>query len=376
MKRRIETVALLLLFLGLTGLLLLRLKQPLSSEDNSVAAAEAALLPEKTPASQHGGDSAQHLSPSAEAEEKSAAPTAMPTPGAAPAALHPLSLSDDMLPETLLEPAVHRGTVVEESYVTRDMVSDLSDPIEKNVLVYLPYGYDPEGEYDVLILLHCAWADQRFWLGEERNYGTDEQPVALSVPNLLDRMIEESCCRPLIVLSPCIYLYDGQPSNAGNAYDYAQFAKEIGTDLLPWAAEKFATFAADGSRDSLRAAREHFAVLGASFGAYTIYISLIADNYDLMGWYAFCGGGEIDPGYLTAAWAERGTSALPLKMLYICEGEYDDRAGPELSYYNLLNAGGPFGEENVKFTLVRGWGHEDHSYLIGLYNSLQMFFRT
>ena len=41
----------------------------------------------------------------------------------------------------------------------------------------------------------------------------------------------------------------------------------------------------------------------------------------------------------------------------------------------MLTFAGPFDEENVKFTLVQGWGHEDHSYLVGLYNSLQLFFR-
>ena len=116
-------------------------------------------------------------------------------------------------------------------------------------------------------------------------------------------------------------------------------------------------------------------MLGASFGAYTAYISLIGDNFDLLSWYTFCGGGEIDPNYLMNSWAQRGTDRMPLNLLYICEGEYDDRAGPEGSYYNLINAAGPFGENNVKFTLVHGWGHEDHSYLIGLFNSLQMFFR-
>ena len=289
--------------------------------------------------------------------------------------LRPVSLSEADLPEELLQPAEHRGTVEEDDYPTRDMVSDVPDRINKDVMVYLPYGYDPQQQYDVLILLHCAWADHRFWLGQDRNYGTEDNPVMVSVPNLLDRMIEEEYCKPLIVVSPCIYLYDHQPSNAGNGYDYAQFALEFGKDFLPWVVETYATYAVDGSREALRDARDHFAVLGASFGAYTAYISLIGDNFDLLSWYTFCGGGEIDPNYLMNSWAQRGTDRMPLDLLYICEGEYDDRAGPEGSYYNLINAAGPFGENNVKFTLVHGWGHEDHSYLIGLFNSLQMFFR-
>ena len=120
---------------------------------------------------------------------------------------------------------------------------------------------------------------------------------------------------------------------------------------------------------------------------------MIGENFDLLAWYAFCGGGEIEPWHLSEIWTEKGFSELPLRMLYICEGEFDDRYGPEISYHNLLTFGGyfdeenvkftlvqgwgheDFDEENVKFTLVQGWGHEDHSYLVGLYNSLQLFFR-
>lgn len=298
-----------------------------------------------------------------------------PEPAATPHPLRPICLTDRDLPEELLLPATHCGTVEEDDYPTRDMVSDVPDRINKDVMVYLPYGYDPEEKYDVLVLLHCAWADHRFWLGQDRNYGTEAQPVPVAVPNLLDRMIEEGYCRPLIVVSPCIYLYDRQPSRAGNGYDYSQFALEFGKDFLPWVVENYATWAADGERENLKAAREHFGVLGASFGAYAAYASVIGDNFDTAAWYTFCGGGEIDPGYLTNAWTQRGTDDLPLKMLYICEGEYDDRAGPEMSYTWLRNAGGAFGEENVRFTLVNGWGHEDHSYLVGLFNTLQMFFR-
>ena len=92
---------------------------------------------------------------------------------------------------------------------------------------------------------------------------------------------------------------------------------EVGNDLLPYVAEHYATRASDGSREALRAAREHFGVLGASFGAYAGYLSVIADNYDLAAWYTFCGGGEIDPGYLMNGWTNTGTQDLPLKLLYL-----------------------------------------------------------
>ena len=368
--------ALLVLILALGGILLSRTgRLPGAQREGSTAAEKQSQDSGALRGSEEAEGKNTAGNPEAEAAPPSASPEPTPTPTPAPKALRPIRLTETDLPEELLRPAEHRGTVREEDYPTRDMVSDVPDRINKDVTVYLPYGYDPEKQYDVLILLHCAWADHRFWLGQERNYGSEEAPVPVSVPNLLDRMIEEGYCRPLIVVSPCIYLYDRQPSNAGNGYDYEQFEQEIGTDFLPWIAENYGTYAADGSPEALRAAREHFGVLGASFGAYAEYFCVIGENFDLLAWYCFCGGGEIEPWHLAERWTENGTAELPLRMLYICEGEFDDRYGPEISYHNLLTFGGAFNEENVKFTLVQGWGHEDHSYLVGLYNSLQMFFR-
>ena len=368
--------ALLVLILALGGILLSRTgRLPGAQREDSTAAEKQSQDSGALRGSEEAEGKNTAGNPEAEAAPPSASPEPTPTPTPAPKALRPIRLTETDLPEELLRPAEHRGTVREEDYPTRDMVSDVPDRINKDVTVYLPYGYDPEEQYDVLILLHCAWADHRFWLGQERNYGSEEAPVPVSVPNLLDRMIEEGYCRPLIVVSPCIYLYDRQPSNAGNGYDYEQFEQEIGTDFLPWIAENYGTYAADGSPEALRAAREHFGVLGASFGAYAEYFCVIGENFDLLAWYCFCGGGEIEPWHLAERWTENGTAELPLRMLYICEGEFDDRYGPEISYHNLLTFGGAFNEENVKFTLVQGWGHEDHSYLVGLYNSLQMFFR-
>ncbi|MCR5088017.1 MAG: hypothetical protein K6C08_00715 [Oscillospiraceae bacterium] len=360
-----------------------------------------ASLPTQTPGSA-GADASAAGSPSvqteggktagaAEAGDDASAVGSFPVPedaasGAAPAGeavqrpLRELSVSEDNLDPSLFETAREQGHVELVQYASRDRVSGGEMTVMKDLAVYLPYGYDERRQYNVLILLHCAWADHRFWLVEERDYATADGSIAVSVPNMLDRMIEEGWCEPLIVVSPCIYLYDHQPSVAGNQYDYLQFTREFGQDLLPFLAENYATFASDGSREALSAAREHFGLLGASFGAYAEYISVIGDSFDLAAWYAFCGGGTLDPGWLTACWEQNGTRDLPLRMLYIAEGEFDDRYAPESSYFNLLyygeNCGGPFGPENVRYTLIRGWGHEDHSYLVGLFNTLQLFFRS
>ena len=349
-------------------------------------------MPSDDPSALSSSGSSSHASPAP-------LPTPTPTPAPTPHPLRERLLCEDNLDESLFQPAKEQGRVELVQYLTCDHVSDESVEVMKDLAVYLPYGYDESKQYNVLILLHCAGADHRFWLVENRDYRTlsadatyedfqywtqnDGAPadgsIPVYVPNMLDRMIEEGWCEPLIVVSPCVYLYDHQASVLGNQYDYVQFTREFGRELLPFLAENYATYAADGSRESLAAAREHFGLLGASFGAYAEYLCVIGDNYDLAAWYTFCGGGVIDPGYLMQSWEAAGTQNLPLRLLYLSEGEYDDRYAPETSLQNLLyygeNVGGPFTEENVRYTMIRGWGHEDHSYLVGLFNTLQLYFR-
>lgn len=371
-KRRKIAGVLLLVFLVLllAALTAVRIQRTRTAEESPPEGSETPpAAAEETPASPEAV-SAPESTPKPTPE-----PTREPTPEPTLPPLREVSLCTDNLDEDLFSPAEKRGTVEVVQYKTHDYQSGSPDEIEKDLAVYLPWGYDENKEYDVLMLLHCAGADHRFWLLKPREYRTEDDVIPVSVPNMLDRMFEEGWCRPLIVIAPCIYLIDHQPHWTGNSYDYTQFMHEVGNDLLPYVAEHYATRASDGSREALRAAREHFGVLGASFGAYAGYLSVIADNYDLAAWYTFCGGGEIDPGYLMNGWTNTGTQDLPLKLLYLSMGEYDDCMAAQRSVYNLKYYGGPFTEDNILFTMITGWGHEDHSYLCGLFNSLQLFFR-
>ena len=200
MKGWKEAAVLLVLILALAGILLVRTNGLPGTDRESGHAAEK--QSRNDGGEQEGGEAAGESvtgNPEESVPLPSATPKPTPTPSPTPKPLRPISLTETDLPEELLRPAELRGTVREEDYPTRDMVSDTPDRINKDVMVYLPYGYDPEGQYDVLILLHCAWADHRFWLEQERNYGSEEAPRPVSVPNLLDRMIEEGYCRPLLL---------------------------------------------------------------------------------------------------------------------------------------------------------------------------------
>ena len=66
--------------------------------------------------------------------------------------------------------------------------------------MYLPAGYDPEKSYNILYLMHGGGDDENYWLMElsDRTHGKTTMRV-------LDHMIEDGLCEPLIVVTPTFY---------------------------------------------------------------------------------------------------------------------------------------------------------------------------
>lgn len=335
------------------------------------------LPPLPTPTQAPAADTAETVP--AQAVQAEATPTPepapTPTPEPTPRPLLPVELNESSLDPSIFAPAEEKGELVFQTYETCDYESGLPDRITKTMAVYLPYGYDEEKQYDVLFLLHTSGGDENTWLGYEHAYTIPDQgTLSVSMVNMLDNMIQQGRCAPLIVVGPSCYVYPGAAAAHNSARDFEQFDQEFSQDLLPFVAEHYATYAADGSPEALAQAREHFGILGASFGAYVNYISIFATHLDLAAWYCFVGGGGIDYSYVTERWSARGMMELPIDCLYIVEGEYDDRFGPESSY-NTLKTIERFNDQNLRYSIIQGAGHEPRAWVNGLYNSLELFFR-
>ncbi len=183
MKKKLLFPVLLLAAALLAGVLLIG--------RHGIRRADDAAVAENTPAPTQSVELPQAVETKKEEPSPTPAPTPEPTPEPTPKPLREPELRESELDMDLFLPAEHQGTVSLVKYITRDYVSDEHYDIEKDLAVYLPYGYDESEQYDVLILLHCAWADHRFWLAQEREYRTAEGILYVSVPNMLDRMIEE-----------------------------------------------------------------------------------------------------------------------------------------------------------------------------------------
>src|SRR5690606_30484527 len=121
---------------------------------------------------------------------------------------------------------------------------------ERDVVVYLPPGYDESGEsYPVLYLLHGAGGDERTWI--------DRQQANV----ILDNLIADGKVEPFIVVMPYGYttrLEEGQRRRGAADYktDMEEFAVDFISDLIPQVE----------SRYRVLADREHRAIAGLSMG--------------------------------------------------------------------------------------------------------------
>ena len=367
-KRKISGILLIL-----AGLLLLGAVLSLRAQGLSLPRVEAVLAsaPDPTP------DPAPTPEPTPEPSPE-ITPEPTPSPAPTPRPLQETQLTDCRIEPGFFAPAAEQGVLLRDlRYTTRDYVDGREGEFPKCMQVYLPYGYDENERYDVLFLLHVRQLDETFWLDWLHQYDLPgEAETYVSAVNLLDNLIERGLCRPMLVVSLCGYLDEDARWVHRQEQVYPQFAEEFARDILPFVVERYATWAEGSDRESLRAAREHFGVLGASFGAYQAELSVLGPNLDLTAWYCLTGGGSVSWDYLYPVWSSRGTLGEPIRLLYFAEGECDDIGPVEGSYLALSNWSEKFTrDENLRFTRILGVGHDETEWLNALFNAAQLFFR-
>lgn len=144
------------------------------------------------------------------------------------------------------------GQMVRLEYTSRTY-DEKNLPIDKDALVYLPYGYDTgEENYNVFYLMHGGGGNSDEVFGGQEA-GTD-------LKNILDNMIQKGDMEPLIVVAPSFY-YQGTDEALTSRKDAGKltqnFHHELVKDLLPEIEKNF----------RVKSGREHRAFGGYSMGA-------------------------------------------------------------------------------------------------------------
>ena len=167
------------------------------------------------------------------------------------------------IPEDYFTPSDSPGTLVELEYDTYEAMSyeEESQVLHKRAIVYLPYGYSDEVQYNVFYLMHGGWSDETTYLG------TPEAPAEFK--NVLDHGIADGKIQPMIVVCPT---YNNESDR--DSWDYSlaiqlteRYHNELVQDLIPAVEGRYSTFAEDTSLEGLRASRDHRAFCGFSMGS-------------------------------------------------------------------------------------------------------------
>ncbi len=227
---------------------------------------------------------------------------------------------DHVLPEHYYEPCEQAGSI--ESWSYQNAVPGWAE-YTRHLLIYLPYGYDPEGQYDVMILLHGTGDDETAWLTQE-HYVPDRM---MTPRTIYDHMIHERLMRPIILVTMRLYedfgAYVGDPTEQ-------RLAEELQTFVLPHLAEHYATYAASGAPEDLQAARGHFGLGGLSWGSYFSYAAGMRHSLPYFSNF-ICLSGNDGPDLVLSTINSPELIGYPIELYYSAAGTTD------MAYRNGIN---------------------------------------
>lgn len=293
--------------------------------------------------------------------------------------------------DALKAPCSEQGTVVERSYTAPayavNALLGKDETIDKTVQIYLPYGYDKTKSYNTLYLLHGTGGKDTYW------FFTAEPETTC---NVLDNMIQQGICEPLIVVTP---EYPSELKGKSNKISnelvlaYAEdnadnyllvrndlwtqfFGQELRNDIMPLVESEFSTWAChDVSEESLSASREHRAIAGLSRGSMAAMRAGMVQNRDVFAWIGNYSGIWLDLDKLSETLRAED---YPILFWYNGTGTEDFAAENHLTFHNNATAelSGFFTDgENYAMIVKEGGAHDYASWIVDLYNSLLVFFK-
>lgn len=293
------------------------------------------------------------------------------------------------------KPAGQQGTVESLTYetpayaVNAAMGTDYT--ITKKVNVYLPAGYDPQKSYNILYLMHGGGDDQDYWLTEnsDRTHGK-------TTTRVLDHMIEDGLCDPVIVVTPTFYadvenatptdeqvkaLCDsiGEPNYSSMSDLYTWFfGDEFRNNIIPAVESHYLTYAnKDVSEENLIATRNHRAYCGLSMGSLTSFHGVLMRNFDMIGWCGSWSGAKTNE-ELFRTTLEENYKDYNLNFWYNGNGVDDIAFQEHYDLYNTLmdSMSDKFTDGENSVMVVFGDGaHNYAAWIADLYNCLLVFFK-
>lgn len=199
----------------------------------------------------------------------------------------------DAVPDRYFTEAAEQGQVVRIEYESKDYTRSDRPATTKPAYVYLPYGYDETQRYDVIYLMHG-------WSGTAEN---TFEAAGGRQKNMIDWMIQQGDCRPVIVVSPTWDKDNRAKSWGESCEEIAVFHNEYENELIPAVESRFSTYAETTDRAGIVESRDHRAFGGFSLGSVTTWY-IFEHCFDLQrfflpmsgdSWHVETFGGQTEP---------------------------------------------------------------------------------
>lgn len=276
------------------------------------------------------------------------------------------------MPAEMLQDTTKCGQVKRLQYDTKTYEPGDDRILHKGAWVYLPYGYDPAQQYNILYLLHGGGVNEDWWF-----------KMFPDTVVILDNMIARGICQPCIIVTPTYYRGENADDNA--EYITEHFCHELRNDLIPAAETAYSTYAGgDVSENNLIKTRAHRAFAGLSLGSMTTYRAAFYNNFDLFSWYGpfsgCCGpNGDRDQEVkrIQKTLSDAEAQGLSLDYLFCCNGDKDIAFAEHQYIMEKAAKACPqlVQGRNYDFYVIPGGVHDMKAWQLHLYHALQIFFR-
>lgn len=282
------------------------------------------------------------------------------------------------IPQEYYNQASEQGKLEEFNYNTYESKTyeQKSKKINKRSIVYTPYGYDENKQYDIIYLMHGGWSNETTILGTPSNPN--------DFKNIIDNAIEKGEIRPIIIVAPT---YNNESSEDSGDYTLAYYTltvnyhNELINDLVPSIESKYSTYAKSTSHEDIVASREHRAFGGFSMGSVTTWHTFI-NNLDSFK-YFITSSGAVDDRLIDSSVEKQGYTSKDFFMMSFT-GTNDFAGSGFTSLINeLLNkpsknfiAGTNEQNGNIYFRTKNGYSHNELAFMTYMYNGLLGFYNA
>ncbi len=258
---------------------------------------------------------------------------------------------DDAVPGWATQTCPRGGTVEKFTYTAHDWCNEGQPEYEKAAYVYLPFGYDPEKTYGLMILCHGIGGSEAEW-GLPTNNSM--------VKRIMDNLIDSGAVRPFIVVTP--------NGRAGKTDDYSSFYlfdRELREDLLPALREKYAVDTAN---------RDNCAMAGLSMGGMQTINLGVGKCLDLFSCFGAFSAAPTSNAAPVTAGILNASADLPVRMFYSVCGTEDSvaLASAKMAVDGLDGMTEALNGENFAVQYVPG-GHDFSVWYLGFYNFAMLF---